>query len=235
MLMGIPRAPQWNIFARELAKLMDIRGLKLSHLYNRQIVYYPEIVRRLQQSLDRPGRFPILNPDELDRLISALHLTPTEENQLKAAIVATSIERTLMDRINQEAALQAADDVFHIVFDALENRTGSALGHIKGGVFFVEPEIPDDPNLDTALDLIDRATLALYASRDAPTPRVRMANAREADEAFFAALMLLEGVEHLSSAMRPPDSDEKEHWRHQTRLGREMAQSLMKPRELDDI
>ncbi len=235
MLMGIPRAPQWNIFARELAKLMSVHGLKLSHLYNRQIVYYPEIVRRLQQSLDRPGRFPILNPEELDRLISALHLTPSEENQLKAAIVATSIERTLMDRINQDAALQAADDVFHIVFDALESRTGPALSHIKGGVFFVEPEIPDDPNLDTALDLIDRATIALYASKDASTPRVRVTTAREADDTFYAALMLLEGVEHLSSTTRSPDSDEKEHWRHQTRLGREMAQSLMKHRETDDI
>lgn len=232
--MGLSPAPQWNIFARELAKVMAIRELTLSYLYNRKIVYYPEIVRRLQQSLDRPGRFPILNPDELDRLISALSLTPTEENQLKAAIVATSIERTLMDRIHQEAALQAANDVFHIVFDALENHTGPALGHIKGGVFFVDPEIPDDPSFDTALDLIDRATLALYASKDATTPRVRVMNAREADDVFSSALFLLEGVEHLPSATHSPDDDEKVHWRHQTRLGREMAQALMKPREDDN-
>lgn len=236
--MASQSARRWNIFARELALVLGRHDMRLNSLYDRKIVYFPEKVRRLQQSLDSPSRFPTLNPEELDRLIDALKLTSTEQNQLKAAIVAAAAERTLMDRVDQETALRAADEVFHIIFDEMEGQPNGGLKGIRGGAFFVEPEIPDNPDLDAALDLIDRATLALHASAHAVTPRARVTKAREADVAFAAAVALLEPGSASTAAPIPTETllgegDEKQLWLGEARHGRSMAQALMRPRAGD--
>ncbi len=40
--------PRWNIFARELESILAARGLRLSHLDDRGVVFHREKVRRLQ-------------------------------------------------------------------------------------------------------------------------------------------------------------------------------------------
>ena len=234
-------ARQWNIFVRELVIVLGKYGMTLSSFYDRTIVPYPEKVRRLQQSLDRPASFPTLNPEELDRLIKALDLTSTEQNQLKAAIIATAAERILMDRVDPDTALRAADEVFHIIFDDMEGRPNSGLDGIKGDALFVEPEIADDPDFDAALDLIDRATLALHASVHAVTPRVRVTKAREAEATYATAVALLEPnapptdtlVTVVTVATPVNESDEKRLWLAEARNGRSRAQALMRPQEGD--
>src|SRR5271165_4605204 len=101
------KPPRWNIFARELENVLRMRDLRLGHLDDRGIVLQREKVRRLQRSLLTPSHFPILSPEELDRLISYLELTRLEQHRLHAAIVATAVERTLMDRVPPEVALLA--------------------------------------------------------------------------------------------------------------------------------
>lgn len=224
--MGNQPSQQWNIFARELEFVLQAHGMTLSDLYDRTIVPYPEKVRRLQKSLNSPASFPTLNPDELEQLFTALKLTPTEKNRLRAAIVAASVERALMDRINQDAAYEAADAVFRIVFDAMEKQSTPVFSRIKGDVHFVKPEFPDDPQLDAALDLLDRATFALHASNQASTPRVRVAAAREAETTFSAALALLERDNQPPDATRSHANDERQLWRDEIRRGLDAARSL---------
>src|SRR5215472_5210669 len=90
---------RWNIFARELENILRSHDLRLGQLDDRGIVLHPQKVWRLQQSLLSPTHFPILNPEELERLVAYLNLSKAEQDRLHAAIVATGVERTLMDRI----------------------------------------------------------------------------------------------------------------------------------------
>jgi hypothetical protein len=104
----------WNLFARVLQDMLAEHGLGLGHLDDRTNIH-PEKVRRLQRSLKVPKSFPVLNIDEMEQLITALRLNRQEKIRLRAAILATSIEETLMDRINQEDALKAAEQIFRIM------------------------------------------------------------------------------------------------------------------------
>lgn len=224
--MGSQPSRQWNIFARELVFVLQARKLNLGTLYNGAIVPHPQKVQRLQQSLANPASFPTLNPDELEQFVAVYQLTTTEGNRLRAAIVAASVERALMDRINQDAAYEAADAVFRIVFDAMEKQSTPAFSRIKGDVHFVKPEFPDDPQLDAALDLLDRATFALHASNQASTPRIRVAAAREAETTFSAALALLERDNQPPDATRSHANNERQLWRDEIRRGLDAARSL---------
>lgn len=231
--MGDQPSRQWNIFARELSFVLHAHDMKLSSLYDRTIVPYPEKVRRLQRSLASPASFPTLNPEEMELLVATLMLKSTEENRLRAAIVAASVERTLMDRINQDAAYEAADAVFHIVFDAMEEQSRPVFVHIRGDVYFVEPEIPDDSQLNAALDLLDRATFALHAGKRAATTHARTAAAHEAETTFSAALALLERDTQSPDATRHQENDERLLWRDEILRGLGAARSLAQLQEGD--
>src|SRR5205085_11306335 len=94
---------RWNLFARELEDILVARNLGLGLLDNRASIHR-EKVRRLLRSLVQPKSFPVLNADELKQVISAFGLTGEEELRLRAAMLATAIERMLMDRIDQDDA-----------------------------------------------------------------------------------------------------------------------------------
>src|SRR5215469_2838319 len=97
----------WNIFVAELVNILATRGLGLGHLDDRAHVH-PEKIRRLRHSLEIPKSFPVLNPDELRQTIIAFRLDEAEERHLVAALLATAVEETLMDRIDPTNALKAA-------------------------------------------------------------------------------------------------------------------------------
>ena len=88
---------RWNIFAAELEDMLASRGVNLSLLDNRASIHR-EKVRRLRQSLLKPKSFPILSTDEMDKVIRVFGLNDTEVLRLRAAMLATSIEKMLIDR-----------------------------------------------------------------------------------------------------------------------------------------
>src|SRR6266851_8175955 len=110
---------RWNLFARELEDILARRRLRLEQLGD-QIAIIPEKVRRLSQSLLKPKLFPVLNDDELIQVTQAYGLSPIEVTRLRAAILASSIEKMLMERINQDDALLAAEQLFPTIFNALQ-------------------------------------------------------------------------------------------------------------------
>src|SRR5581483_9507556 len=107
--------PRWNIFARELESILAARGLRLSHLDDRGVVFHREKVRRLQHSLKSPGHLTTLNPEEMTRLIATFGLSDLEQQRLRASLLATAVEMTLLDRIDARLALMASEDVFNIL------------------------------------------------------------------------------------------------------------------------
>ena len=187
---------RWNIFARELEGILANRGLGLGHLDDRASVY-KEKARRLRQSLVRPKSFPVLNTDEMDEVIKTFKLSDDEIMSLRAALLTTAIERMLMDRIDRDDALLAAEQIFPTILKAMKkySKTSNGLGAVKGE----DPEIlegtPIDLELEAALDIIDRATLALHLSYNVTLHTERIGRAQQALAIFEAALAELDELE----------------------------------------
>ncbi len=170
----------WNLFASVLQEILAAHGLGLGHLDDRANIHR-EKVRRLQLSLKVPKSFPVLNIDEMEQVITVFQLNRNEKTRLRAAILATSIEETLMDRINPEDALKAAEQIFGIIEQALLEHAHDlvGIGAIKGGTM-------------SALAAIDHATLALHLSRNADSQVERVERAHQARDSFTLALAELD-------------------------------------------
>lgn len=213
----------WNIFARELEAILATRGLRLSHLDDRGIVLHREKVRRLQQSLKSPRHLTTLNPDEIERLTVTMQLTELEQKQLRAALLATAVEMTLMDRIDPQTALMASDDVFHILFAAIKAQPDMAVATgVKADAIIDDPGSSDDDVFTQALDLIDRAILAVHVSNNAVSSQARLTHAHQAFASFTRARELLQHCQ-LTSAER----DDWLYWYDEASAGQQLAKSLM--------
>jgi hypothetical protein len=195
------RDPRWNLFARELEDALAARGLRLGHLDNRRDEWgaplvHREKVRRLQRSLRVPKSFTLLNPDELRRVAEAFELTQEEQMRLYAALLATSVEVTLMDRIDPQSALRAAEQILPVLRQAMEEPARTeALRAVRGGGSKMVTHDPDSTDLDVrfekALDALDRATLALHLSRSSERYQDQIDHAQQAHDKFCTALRLL--------------------------------------------
>jgi hypothetical protein len=180
----------WNLFARVLEEILNGHGYHLSSIDDHAQIH-PEKIRRLQQSLKDPKSFPVLNVDELERVITAFHFNVHERMRLEAALLTTFIEAKLMDRIAPEAALQTAERILPVLEQALrDHRIHSCM--VKGGLVFDETE--PDRILESALMNIDHALIDLHMSHSADALTERIACAREAQAGFAAALTQLEEV-----------------------------------------
>ena len=225
-MMGQRDPVRWNIFARELENILEAHGWQLGYLDDRGIVLQREKVRRLQQSLLSPTHFPILNPEELDRLITALHLTDGEQNRLHAAIVATAVERTLMDRVSPNTALLAADEVFGLCFSTMGSQPNLTLATgVKGDTVVYDWYSTEDIRFDEMLDALDEGTLALFAARNAMVSRLVVSNAHKAQTAFAHARELLDQIRIPVSD--PPAQASRLAWYSEIDSGYKVATALL--------
>ncbi len=179
----------WNLFARVLQEILASHGLGLGHLDDRANIHR-EKVRRLKLSLKVPKSFPVLNIDEMEQVITAFQLNRTEKTRLRAAVLATSIEETLMDRIGPRDALKAAEQILGIIEQALHEHAHDlvGIGVMKGGSSMLSEESEIDRKLGNALTAIDHATIALHLSRNADSQVERIECAQQARASFTAAL-----------------------------------------------
>jgi len=193
-------AKRWNLFARELEDMLAVRSLRLTHLDDRAFIHR-EKVRRLARSLLSPKSFPVLNPEEMDKVEEAFDLSEGEVLRLRAAILVTAIEETLMDRINQDDALIAGEQILPTVVSAMQKHGLGERGisAIRVDEADMSGETELDMVLDAALETIDRATKALYMSTvNSQSERVRYACAARAG--FEAALTELDEIEDAFKA-----------------------------------
>ena len=117
---------RWNLFAREIEDLLSIRGRTLSALTS-QAGIHPVKVNRLRRSLVVP-EFHLLSPEDIDTVIVTFQLSSEEQLRLRAAILTTAIEATLMNRIDMNSALRAAEEIFPILLDAIRVRIDEQSG-----------------------------------------------------------------------------------------------------------
>lgn len=227
---------RWNRFARELQAILKDHDKKLTDLYKAGV--YREQVRRLRHSLRKPGRFPLLSLAEIDRIVFFFRLSPDEIMRLRAALVATAIERVLYIRqIPPEATLQASEELYGIVIDAMRK---DQLANVR------EPEAPgdlaqltvtplqagdenedeeDEPGEEQnqadidALDDYDNATLTLHlATLNQGHKRLRYI--QEAMQGYQAVLEALPTVDHADPAAK--------EWRARAELGLQEAEKALK-------
>jgi hypothetical protein len=187
---------RWNLFARELEDILTARNLKLGLLDDR-VDIHREKVRRLQQSLLTPKRFPVLNPEEIDLLVQAFHLSEEEWVRLRAAMLATAIERILMERIDRDNALLASEQIYTILRDGLQAQLGeeSGMGLIRGGEGDSLEETEEDMALTEACSALDDANMALQLSYHVISHRERIQKTKEAQTHFTEALAELDRLD----------------------------------------
>lgn len=192
----VDQEKRWNLFARELEDILATRRLSIGHLDDR-VGIHREKVRRLIQSLDRPKSFPMLNTEEMERIVKGFELSDSEILHLRAAILATSIERTLMDRIGQDEALTAAEQILPIIFKAMEEQVSKdgGIGAVKGVDVISSEYDESEMALDYAKEAIDTATVALHLSRNVASHPERIRRAGEARDSYLEAASDLDEVD----------------------------------------
>lgn len=226
--------PGWNIFARTLEDLVLAHGAKLWQLgdiYERpedqlkpgdpQKLAHPQKAGRLIESLNALGTFPVVNPDDLERISRYFHFDRAEERRLSVALLANAVERLIYERLYDktggEAQKRFATAQALRIVESMLPSLGQAfdeLGDDDAAAFRGGPtsdvgdagdamwrstragEPPSDEHIKVALadalDTIDRATLALQLSYSAQVSAERLAQARAARDAYSDALAALD-------------------------------------------
>ena len=187
---------RWNLFARELEDILTLHNLHLGYLDDCRIGLHREKVRRLQQSLLTPKSFPVLNPEELELIIEKFSLSKEERVRLRAALLATAIERMLMDRIDQENALLASEQIAAILRDHLlaHFEQNSGTGATRDGDGEAKEDDEDEQTWWRAREAFDEGNLALNLSYGIDLERESTRCAREAETCFTEALTELESL-----------------------------------------
>lgn len=195
---GRSTGTRWNLFARELEDILAEHNVRLSQLDDEKDQFgaplvHREKVRRLQRSLRVPA-FTTLNPQELQRIIDTLQLTDEERTRLTAALLATSVQVMLTDRIDPSTALRAAEETFLVFLKILRTprAVSLALAQTRGGVAMTDESTEVDIRCEKALDALDRATLALHFSQSSMQFADKIERAKQARDGFETALRLLE-------------------------------------------
>ena len=116
---------RWNIFAATLQDILSHHNLHLWSLKSFGI--HPQQITRLQKSLKTPQHFPLLSPVDMERLTLELPLSSDEIIRLRAAMLATAIERMLFDRISAEGAYAVAYEIFQMLNQTLQARDVAAV------------------------------------------------------------------------------------------------------------
>ncbi|MGH2479759.1 MAG: hypothetical protein ACRDHW_08910, partial [Ktedonobacteraceae bacterium] len=139
------------------------------------------------------------------------------------ALLATAVEMTLMDRIDPHTALMASDDVFHILFAAMKAQPDRVMTTgVKAGAMLDDPDESGDSFFAQALDLIDRALLAIHMSRNASSHQTQVNYPQEAFDTFTRSLVLLQQCQFPSH-----ESNNWRYWYGEATDGQEMAKALL--------
>ncbi len=180
----------WNIFVRELAKILEAHDHVVGSLATKRIGFHTQKVDRLRKTCISETLLSALSPNDLEIIYREFEFTAEEKNTIRASLIALATERFLMKRIDHLLAYQAADEVFHSMERLLPISTNLGMAGVRGfGTLAASDSV-----FDEALDLIDEANLNLSMSQDAQEATIRLANAQKARDTFEQAQKLLESI-----------------------------------------
>ncbi len=184
---------QWNIFARELERVLAAHHLQMDDLVT-QAGVSPEKTRRLARSLRIPEALPVLHREAVRLLERRLQLNAEEILRLRAALLATCIQRMFVDRINQHDAFLLAEQAFPTILHALQERAQGPVVH-EGTRWGAGDPIEDDEIealFASTLRTLDDAELELQMSYGVDDHETRVAQALSAQTHFAQVSVGLE-------------------------------------------
>ncbi|HLG60402.1 MAG TPA: hypothetical protein VKY19_00605 [Ktedonosporobacter sp.] len=181
----------WNIFARELEKVLETHHLSMSQLAS-DIGIADEKVRRLTQSLHEPDSLPVLNTEEMRLIEEKLQLDYESMRSLRVGLLATSIQRMFMKHRERDDAALMAEQIFPLILQSLQQQTQGVSTRIKQGDDAPIADDEFDLFFDPLLQTIDDAEQELRLSYDADVRNERVARARSASIYFQQAATVLE-------------------------------------------
>jgi hypothetical protein len=186
-------AKDWNIFARELQSILEIHGFRLGQLDDRANIH-PQKVARLKRSLIEP-HFYVLTPDELEVVARIFVFTEVERLRLRAAVLVTAIEEMLMDRINQDDALKASEDILPIIYNilAIHKDEQVGLGTIKAD----EESATLLAELEPGMHFFEHGAIQWHHADAAQHTSQKAFYLREAAESFRQALSSFETLDEV--------------------------------------
>ncbi len=191
-----------SLFIRELEDILHVHGSKIGYDLISKVGMHPEKVNRLKSLLEGKKGFHLLNPEELEEVFFTFEFTSEEQLRLRAAILATSITQTLMNRIDEQNALLAGEEVFPILLVALRERfrrkTGLGATRKRPSIGMSDNEKERDGLTDVLTPILaelDLAMLALYLGQFAFAPNERVRQARQARDRFAAVIEALDKLE----------------------------------------
>lgn len=241
MATETPYTGPCNIFARELERVLNKHGLTISKLDDLKIISEPTpkvtpkdtsenelpkisnhieraTVGRLNKSLKSPSTLPVLSPADLLFVKAAVPLTDDEYKQLLAAVLATAIERILMDRIELEGAYMITEEVLKMMITAMDSKDQSELFSITKGLSFAVADPEGDTLYEDGLDLIDQANVSLHLAQGAATEKIKIQHAHEAVSNYDRALQALDKCKATNH-----QSDDLQAWIQEATAGRKLA------------
>ncbi len=225
MNSATPAPEHWNIFARELEKVLKKSGKTFNDLIKMRIVYYPQYIQRLEDSRISSRHLHTLNADAVGRLFVALSLNETEKNRIRASLIATETERLVLNRMDPYipyAALMAADDVYRVLNTALNAHQAPDLE--RAG--FRAATALNTLAYDQAVDLIEGAMLSLNFRDKAADPAATSALAQKAYNDLTRALALLDEAKIQIEYQQQDQPDEWLFWRDEAIRGRDQSEKL---------
>ncbi len=220
-LAAILAAPQHG--HTPLTRLDNLREREADMLYPSDIqspypLVHREQLRRLVKSWETPGKYTTLNRDDMERIYRYFQLNQDERLWLDAALITTFMERMIKDRLDNGSGLPAsyiaarrahtlAERFYPLILAELRQvrdnidtwfdqdfRSAGEANHMGDPM-----NLPDDEAIDraleVALDMIDRATLALTMSYQIAPHAEQIERARAAEHAFRGALIALDEID----------------------------------------
>ena len=191
-----PSERRWNIFARELETILAAHSLNMEQLESEVGISHQK-VHRLIQSLSLPKSLPVLNPNEVKLLEQKLRLSYEEMLHLRASVLVTSIQRTLMDRLPQKNVLLVTEQIFPTILEALKKHAQEFIVHdptkLGDGT---QPRADDqfEHFFDSTWQTLDDAEMALQLSYNVIDIDTRVEMAHSAQTYFERASEKLEGA-----------------------------------------
>ena len=219
--MAVPQM-QWNIFARELDAILRAHGSRIGLLDNHEeIALHPQVVQRLLRSLHSPKPLVVLNPDVLTNIIQVYAMSIDERRRLKAAILATAVQRILMDRVDASLVLMISNNVFDLLLAAFVAHP-ALESLVRQSSFTSPPNGTEATPLFEALDVLDQCTVELHLTLQTESDEERRRMALQTYQAFGFALTLLEQCSQ--DVRQAPDW---EYWYREAQSGRQQVYRVL--------
>jgi len=176
------------IFAKQLQYILQQKKKTFWHLRNISVEYPTTIkdisseqLRRLHEAASGNCNISVaLNSHELEAVQEAFQFSQEDIRRMRAALVAESILRFLLNRIEAPKAVQISETFFHLFFDANDSEfitlRSRMIKDIRADERTPEQIVADasgQSSLEAAIEAYEHALLWLDTARVEPNPILR--------------------------------------------------------------